>query len=69
MQTLKFLRCYLLIVLFVTVEVRSQVIWTKNTQNPVLTAGVYNGVSPYGIDGAFDVGSALSPSVIFKNGL
>ena len=42
----------------------AQTIWTKYSQNPVLSPGLYVGLSGIGIDGAFDSRSAYSPSVI-----
>jgi predicted GH43/DUF377 family glycosyl hydrolase len=47
----------------------AQTVWTKSAKNPVLTPGWFNGITSYGIDGAFDTRYAMSPSVLFKNGL
>lgn len=57
-----------LLPVFVTTT-EAQTVWTKSPSNPVLSPGAFNGITVYGIDGAFDSRYALSPSVIFKNGL
>jgi predicted GH43/DUF377 family glycosyl hydrolase len=49
--------------------VHAQVEWTKYSNNPILSPGVYNGVSSYGVSGSFDARHAWMPMVIFDNGL
>ena len=58
-----------ILMLLAAVHTHAQLVWNKNPRNPVLAPAIFNGVSPYGIDGAFDTRYALSPSVIFTNGL
>ncbi len=55
--------------LFLKEQLFSQITWQKYTNNPVLSSGVFNGVSAYGIDGSFDSRQAWMPAVIHDNGI